>query len=301
MLSYTKCAFCHQRGHTLHDCGNPAIDTQIQHMENHIAKEYTWANLTRFFRDQLAINVRILARKNGLNIRIQKAFLNEQLVEIYYNKHKIGRMREIGELVARHMDVRDTDVFICDFRIEQLDEYLYQHLTRNIQQMNLHDPVNVVDKLNYISRDLDSLYNNLYLANALQNERYREFMTIIYNRIMQIQHTLRSRLMRQFHIDDIDADTTPIVITPYLLVSYPLHRSRAPKYCPICMDNAPNNEIVLFKCGHQICNTCLQTQIEVLNRSERAAPFVKCSICRENVHEIYTPNKKIYAEYESDN
>ena len=49
--------------------------------------------------------------------------------------------------------------------------------------------------------------------------------------------------------------------------------------CPICMNDFGNTDKSILRCGHQICITCLLTNIEVLSKNQKKY-HCECPICR---------------------
>lgn len=300
LFGHTTCTFCKKTGHNYKNCTDPERATVVRGLEFSISLRYNAFSMKKirdFLQVQPYVYIQILSIHNQLNPRTQKGFLIESLVTIYHIKHRNERLAELGKtiyecLLSTQSEPHDNSFWNheTDFRLDQLDQILHTYLINEINRIEEVSSLSVVAKLNLVSQMLNGLYSLLYYDNNNREDRYIEFLPIVYEKIMSILHVLRSQFMG--HLRTPEPEPTPIhTITPYVLITA---KSRKTLSCPVCLENIAKNDQIELKCKHAICNPCLR---QYVNSLQGLPP--RCVLCRDTIHEIYTTNRSVYYEWDS--
>lgn len=293
MTTSSQCTFCNKTNHSFQNCEDPEINTIINRMETDISEKRTWVEVSKYLTKQPAIHVRLLARKNALDTRIQKAFLNEKLSDIYHFRQKKKRLREFAEVIDWALYAEWELFSIDDFDIHKMDIYLYRYMMHGIDDMDERGIFTQEDRLSFVPYELKRVYDEVS-RHIAHTDRYSDFMTIFAN----YKDSVEKLLIRRLNEDNNQNTPHQHKIVPYMLVRPRVVAGKNQPTCAICYNDLTRLTIVKLKCSHEFCTTCFERQTEI---SERDRSKLLCGLCRHSVDEIYTENPAIYRKYEKRN
>jgi hypothetical protein len=293
MSTSTRCAFCNNTKHTFNNCKSRRITAIVNSMEANISDKNTWRSISEYLTSRSAMDVRLLARKNSLDTRIQKAFLIERLAYIYNCRQTKIRLREFALIVGVVLyGISSGGAFhLDDFDIYKTDSYLYQYIMRGINDMQERGLHTEEDRIQYVSHELTRIHTDISGYTNNTNNRYDDFMAIFADKKKSIEEFLIRRINEHHHPNDIK----PFTIVPYMLVRPRTASSKNQPTCAICYNELTRTDIVKLKCGHEFCTTCIDRQLEI---SDRERMRLQCGLCRNIVNELYTENPDVYNKYE---
>jgi len=199
----------------------------------------------------------------------------------------------MGDFVARHLQIIEPLYTREEFRVEHFITYLYTHMTNELARMELlGECESIVNKLQFVSRMLNTLYNGLYYMNIELNQRYCDMVPYMHTDIAQIHQILRNNI--QYQDQRREPTRAHVVITPYMLIS---PKSKKLLHdCPVCYNPIDYCEQIQLQCGHKTCYSCFTQHVH-----SSAPNTPKCVLCRHTIGKLYTTNPQYYAEWETRN